>query len=246
MKRTIMSLLCAGMLLATSACSNEKTASTNSPTNSEEAGGNAGDNYMNGATNGTDSATTTMPANATAEGSAAAAGTDPGMNANGADANAMSNNAKADPNGPTAPHKDDPEFMKSAAHSDQNEIQLSRLVLEKGATGMARDHANMMITDHTKSTAELKTLAQKKNVTLPTDMDAEHKAIAEQMRKLSGPQLEQRFMQQMVTDHQKTLNTMQAHLGMTKDAELKGFITKTTPVIQKHLVTSQQNSNMKM
>jgi putative membrane protein len=133
--------------------------------------------------------------------------------------------------------------MKSAAHSDQNEIQLSRLVLEKGVTGMAKDHANMMITDHTKSTADLKALAKKKNVTLPTDMDAEHKAIATQMRALSGQALEQRFMQQMVTDHQKTLNTMQAHLGMTQDAELKGFITKTTPVIQKHLNTSQQHAN---
>jgi putative membrane protein len=234
MKRTIMSLFCAGMLLATSACSNEKTATTDTPTDSEEAGGNAGDNYMNAATDG-DSATATMPSDTSAASSAANAGTDPGMNANG-----------ADPNGPTAPHKDDPEFMKSAAHSDQNEIQLSRLVLEKGVTGMAKDHANMMITDHTKSTAELKTLAQKKNVTLPTDMDAEHKAIADQMRKLSGKQLEQRFLQQMVTDHQKTLNTMQAHAKMTKDTELQGFITKTTPVIQKHLTTSKQHADMKM
>ncbi|SMB93676.1 putative membrane protein [Hymenobacter roseosalivarius DSM 11622] len=224
------------MLLATSACSNEKTASTNTPTDSEEAGGNAGDNYMNAATGGTDSATATMPSDTMAGGSAAAAGTAPsGMNAN-----------SANPNGPTAPHKDDPEFMKSAAHSDQNEIQLSRLVLEKGVTGMAKDHANMMITDHTKSTADLKAIAQKKNVTLPTDMDPEHKALAAQMRQLSGPQLEQRFMQQMVTDHQKTLNTMQAHKAMTKDTELQGFITKTTPVIQKHLDMSKQHANMKM
>ncbi|QIL76343.1 DUF4142 domain-containing protein [Hymenobacter sp. HDW8] len=235
MKRTIMSLFCAGLLMATSACSNEKTATTDTPTNSEEAGGNAGDNYMNAATDG-DSATATMPSDTAAGGSAAAAGTAPaGMNAN-----------SADPNGPTAPHKDDPEFMKSAAHSDQNEIQLSRLVLEKGVTGMAKDHANMMITDHTKSTADLKALAQKKNVTLPTDMDAEHKAIADQMRKLSGKELEQRFLQQMVTDHQKTLNTMQAHAKMTKDTELQGFITKTTPVIQKHLDTSKQHASMKM
>jgi putative membrane protein len=238
MKRTFLSLLCASMLLATGACSNEKTATTNEPTDSEESGGNAGDNYMNSATDGEAGATTDMPADTTAEGSANAAGTDPGINANGDDS--------AHQNPGTMPHKDDPEFMMSAAHSDQNEIQLSRLVLEKGVTGMAKDHANMMITDHTKSTAELKTLAQKKNVTLPTDMDAEHKAIAAQMRTLSGPQLEQRFLQQMVADHQKTLNTMQAHASMTQDAELKGFIAKTTPVIQKHLTTSQQHAGMKM
>jgi len=152
--------------------------------------------------------------------------------------------AMADPNGPTAPHTDDPTFMKSAAHSDQNEMQLSKLVLEKGATGMAKTHADMMITDHTKSTADLKAIAQKKNVTLPADMDAEHKAIAEQMRKLSGKELEKKFLDQMVIDHQKTLNTMAAHKAMTQDTELQGFITKTTPVIEKHLSTSKDHAGM--
>jgi len=152
--------------------------------------------------------------------------------------------AMADPNGPTAPHSDDPTFMMSAAHSDQNEIQLSKLALEKGATGMAKTHADMMITDHTKSTADLKAIADKKNVKLPTDMDAEHKAIADQMRKLSGKELEKKFMDQMVTDHQKTLNTMAAHQAMTQDTDLQTFITKTTPVIEKHLTMSKEHNDM--
>jgi len=142
----------------------------------------------------------------------------------------------------TAPHATDEEFMKSAAHSDQNEIQLSKLVLEKGVTGMAKDHANQMVTDHTKSTADLKAIAQKKNVTLPTDMDAAHKAIATTMQNLSGKDLETQYMQQMVLDHQKTLNTMQAHEKMTQDAELKGFIAKTAPVVQNHLTMFKQHA----
>lgn len=142
----------------------------------------------------------------------------------------------------TAPHATDEEFMKSAAHSDQNEIQLSKLVLEKGVTGMAKDHANQMVTDHTKSTADLKAIAQKKNVTLPTDMDAAHKAIATTMQNLSGKDLETQYMQQMVLDHQKTLNTMQAHEKMAQDAELKGFIAKTAPVVQNHLTMFKQHA----
>ncbi|GAB3394382.1 hypothetical protein GCM10027434_08130 [Hymenobacter luteus] len=146
--------------------------------------------------------------------------------------------------GPTAPHATDPEFMMSAAHSDQNEIQLSKLALEKGVTGMAKDHANKMITDHTKSTADLKPIAQKKGVTLPTDMDAEHKAIAAQMKELSGKEFEQKYMEQMAMDHQKTVNTMVAHQKMTQDADLQGFITKTLPVVQAHLTMFKQHSSM--
>jgi putative membrane protein len=151
-----------------------------------------------------------------------------------------------DPNGPTAPHATDEEFMKSAAHSDQNEIQQSKMALAKGVTGMVKEHAEKMIADHTKSTADLKVIAAKKGVTLPTDMDAEHKAMAPAMEKLSGKDFEAKYMQQMVTDHQKTANTMMAHEKMTQDADLKGFIGKTLPVVQQHLSNAQKHSDMKM
>ncbi|TGE13485.1 DUF4142 domain-containing protein [Hymenobacter elongatus] len=233
MKRITTSLLCASLFCFSACSSNDTTTTTETPTNSEEAGGNAGDNYMNSATSG-DSASTTMPADASAAGSAAATGTAPAdMNANSA-------------GGPTAPHSTDPEFMQSAAASDQNEIQLSKLALEKGVTGMVKEHANMMIKDHTKSTADLKAIAGKKNVVLPPDMDGEHKAIAAQMRKLSGKNFEKKFMEQMVIDHEKTLNTLKAHQQMTKDADLQGFISKVTPVVQGHLDMSKKHSDMKM
>lgn len=196
------------------------------------------------AASGTDTATTAdasagnAPMNSDSASGAAA------TTSGASDMNNPAAGAMADPNGPTAPHKDDPEFMKSAAHSDQNEIQLSKLVLEKGATGMAKTHAEMMVKDHTKSTADLKAIAAKKNVTLPTDMDAEHKGIAADMRKLSGKELEKRFMDQMVTDHQKTLNTMAAHRAMTQDAELQGFIDKTSPVVENHLKMSKEHAGM--
>ena len=153
---------------------------------------------------------------------------------------------KADPNGPTGPHANDTEFMMTAAHSDQNEIQQSKMALAKGVTGMAKDMANKMITDHTKSTADLKQIAAKKGVTLPTDMDADHKAMAPAMEKLSGQAFEQQYIKQMVADHQKTANTMAAHQTMTKDPALQGFITKTLHVVESHLQMAQNDANMKM
>lgn len=151
-----------------------------------------------------------------------------------------------DPNGPTAPHATDAEFMMSAAHSDQNEIQQSKMALAKGVTGMAKEMADKMIADHTKSTAMLKPIADKKGVKLPTDMDAEHKAMAPMMEKMSGKDFEAKFMAQMVMDHQKTANTMRAHEKMTKDADLQGFISQTLPVVESHLQMAEKHANMKM
>ena len=217
MKTSFLPLLATG-LLTLAACGDANKAATETNTTTDTA---------TGPTAATDAATTGAADSATA------------MAAGGS-------TAMGDPNGPTAPHKDDNEFMKSAAHSDQNEIQQSKMVLAKGVTGMAKEMANKMIADHTKSTADLKVIAAKKGVTLPTDMDAEHKALVPTMQKLSGKELETKYLAQMQADHQKTANTMMAHEKMTQNADLKAFIGKTLPVVQQHLAMAQKDANMKM
>ena len=230
MKRVFLLLLATGLLSLASCGDSNKGATAE--------GGNASDNTMTGSATGGDTVSTTMPA-----------GSEKPENQPGAAGSAQDKNggmAMGDPNGPTAPHKDDAEFMKSAAHSDQNEIQQSKMALAKGVTGMAKEMADKMIADHTKSTTELKAIAAKKNVTLPTDMDAEHKAMKPMMEKLSGKEFEQKYMAQMQADHQKTANTMRAHEKMTQDAALKAFIGKTVPVVEQHLGMANNHNNMKM
>ena len=215
MKRLFFPLL--GVALTLGACGNDKT---------------------------TETTTTTEATNVPSEENAA-----PAMSADSADGMKADATAPAagmaDPNGPTAPHATDAEFLMSAAHSDQNEIQQSKMALAKGVTGMAKEMADKMIADHTKSTADLKVIAAKMKVTLPTDMDAEHKAMAPAMEKLAGKDFEAKYLAQMVTDHQKTANTLAAHEKMTQDADIKGFIAKTLPVVESHLSMAKQG-DMKM
>ena len=231
MKRTLLPLLATG-LLALASCGSDANKDATAQ------GGNASDNTMTSSATGGDTVSATMPAGAENPEN------QPGM-AGSAQTNDGDNTTMGDPNGPTAPHKDDNEFMMSAAHSDQNEIQQSKMALAKGVTGMAREVANQMIADHTKSTADLKKIAAKKGVTLPTDMDAEHKALAPTMEKLSGKDFEAKYLAQMDADHQKTANTMMAHEKMTQDADLKAFIGRTLPVVQQHLAMAKKGA-MKM
>ena len=83
-------------------------------------------------------------------------------------------------------------------------------------------------------------------MTLPTELDAEHKAMAPAIQKLSGKDFETKYLAQMQADHQKTANTMMAHEKMTNDADLKAFIGKTLPVVQMHLGMTQKSNGMKM
>ncbi len=153
---------------------------------------------------------------------------------------------RPDPYGPTAPHANDAEFMQSAAHSDQNEIQFSKMALAKGVTGDTKAFAEKMLADHAKSTAALQPIAAKAGVTLPTDMDANHKEMMPKLQSLSGQAFEDRYLQQMEADHQITANTLAAQQQMTKNPALMSWITATLPVVTEHLGMARSDARMKM
>jgi len=234
MKSAILPLLATGLLTLASCGDSNKSATAEN--------GNASDNTMTSSATGGDTVSATMPA-----------GSENPENQPGAAGSAKADEQMAmdESNLPpgaqklTAPHKDDKEFMMSAAHADQNEIQLSKMALGKGVTGQAKEMADKMIADHTKSTNDLMAIAKKKGVTLPTDMDAHHKEIKPELEKLSGQKFVEMYMAQMVADHQMTANTMMDHEKMTKDADVKAFIAKTLPVVQMHLGMTKRK-DMKM
>ena len=115
---------------------------------------------------------------------------------------ASSGTAMGDANGPNGPHKGNKEFMMTAAYSHENKIQQSKMALAKSVTGMTREMTNKMIAKYTKSTADLKKITTKNGVTLPTDMDAEHKTIVSALEKLSGKAFEAKYLAQIQADHQ--------------------------------------------
>lgn len=129
----------------------------------------------------------------------------------------------------------DSKFMMMAATSDMNEITLSNQAISKSSNDDVKKFAQMMVDDHTKSSSELKPIAASKNVTLPADADAKHKAAAEKMSSMTGDSFDMAFVKTMVKDHEKAVAMFQKESTDGKDADAKAFAAKTLPVIQSHL-----------
>ncbi|MBT2556970.1 DUF4142 domain-containing protein [Hymenobacter sp. ISL-91] len=140
----------------------------------------------------------------------------------------------------TAPMMSDAEFMKMVATGGHNEMGLSQVALAKGASGETKSYADMMINDHKEAGEELKAIAASKNVTLPTEMDAEHMAIKTEMEAMAAEQATQKYAQQMVVDHQKTVDAFQSEIQNGTDAEVKAFASKVLPTIQAHLEAAKK------
>ncbi|CAN5832010.1 hypothetical protein BH24ACI1_BH24ACI1_19870 [soil metagenome] len=144
--------------------------------------------------------------------------------------------------GMTAPNG----FMMEAARGGMAEVELSKLATTKAQNPEVKKFAQQMIQDHTNANTELKQLAGKKNVTLPTELDAEHKALKDSLSSLSGAAFDKAYINAMVSDHEKTVNLFKTQADSGTDADAKAFATKTLPKLQGHLdMIKSMESKMK-
>lgn len=130
---------------------------------------------------------------------------------------------------------DEQTFIKKAATGDQTEIKLSRLALERASLPDIKQFAQTMVTDHTKSTSLLKTIAADHGVVLPENpgpqVDEKFKRLQEQ----SEVAFDKTYVEIMVKDHQEMLHAFEAEAGKAADPKLKDFIATVQPIVAHHL-----------
>jgi putative membrane protein len=128
-------------------------------------------------------------------------------------------------------------FWLDAARGGLAEVELSRLAATKAQNAEVKQFAQMMITDHTKANAELKTLAAKKNAVIPTDLDSNHKDTLEDLRGLTGAEFDRAYVEAMVDDHESSVELFEdmAEDDDAENADAKAFAAKTLPTLKKHL-----------
>ena len=129
----------------------------------------------------------------------------------------------------------DRSFVREAAIGGMTEVELGRLASDKASSADVKQFGQRMTDDHGKANDELKAWAQQKNVTLPTELDAKHKATRDRLSKLSGAAFDRAYMNEMVTDHQKDVAAFRKASKTLHEPDLKAWATKTLPTLQDHL-----------
>ncbi|HEX3111092.1 MAG TPA: DUF4142 domain-containing protein [Thermoanaerobaculia bacterium] len=139
---------------------------------------------------------------------------------------------------------DDQTFMQKAATGGLAEVSLGQQVSSVAKNADAKNFADKMVTDHGKANDELKQLASTKSVTLPSDIDQEHKDAAQKV--MSSKNVDKAYMAEMVKDHDKDVKEFENASKSAKDADLKAWIDKTLPVLKEHQKMAHDiNSKMK-
>lgn len=130
------------------------------------------------------------------------------------------------------------DFMHEAAQGGMAEVEMGKLAAQKAQNAEVKKFGQMMVTDHTKANEELKGIATKKSVPLPSDTGS-HKASIDKLNSLSGAEFDRAYVELMVADHAKTINLFQSQADRGTDPEVKAFAAKTLPTLKKHAETIQ-------
>jgi len=131
-------------------------------------------------------------------------------------------------------------FMQQAAIGGMAEVALAELVLARSRDAEVEAFADRMKADHGKANAELKGIADTAGVPLPTTLDAEHRAMREQLENLSGQAFDLAYLQGQLTDHQKSAQLLTYVIGSGQDPVLKDFAGKNLPLVLEHLGMVQE------
>jgi putative membrane protein len=135
--------------------------------------------------------------------------------------------------GTQASNQDD--FVEDAAQMGMAEVMLGNLAAQRAQSEDVRRYAQKMVEDHTAANNQLKEIAARKNMTVPTDVEPKQRAMMNKLGALSGMNFDRAYMKQMVKDHEKAVKMFQKQSERGTDAKLKAFAAAQLPALQQHL-----------
>ena len=132
------------------------------------------------------------------------------------------------------------DFVKEVAISDMFEIKSSQLAENKG-NAEEKSFASQMITDHTKTSTELKGLVSsgKVQAELPGALDSSHQSKLDKLKGESGNDFSSGYNSDQVSAHKDAVSLFERYAKGGDNADLKDWAGKTLPALKHHLEMAQ-------
>lgn len=147
--------------------------------------------------------------------------------------------------GAATPSPTTADYLDKAGASDLYEKTSSQLVLKSTKNAAIKRDANMMIKDHTKSTAMLKTAAKKEGITpKPPMLDAKKQSDVDALKAAKGEERDRLYVEQQKAAHQEALTLHQTYAQSGDAPALKSTAGQIVPVVQHHIEMFNQTPAM--
>lgn len=131
-------------------------------------------------------------------------------------------------------------FIEKATEGGMAEMQMARTALTKSSNDKVKALAQRIIDDHTKANEALKTLAQNKKVSFPSNPSKDAQKENDSLQAMKPAAFDVAWSKAMVSDHQDAIKLFMTEGKDTQDAELQRFVKDSLPMLKSHLEAAQQ------
>lgn len=129
----------------------------------------------------------------------------------------------------------DAQFLVNAAEINLEEIALGQLAQNTSMMTDVKELGKMMESAHSKSLNDLKALAKKKIITIPTSATDDAKDAYEKLSSKSGSDFDNKYCDMMVKGHKDAISVFEKASTESNDAEIKDWAASMLPELRKHL-----------
>lgn len=132
------------------------------------------------------------------------------------------------------------DFVQEAAISDMTEIAAAKIALEKGNPD-EKKFAQQMVTDHTKTSEELKALVASGDVKaeLPTALNSSAQKKIDKLKNTKPEDFASEYDPMQVSAHKDAVSLFERYVKGGDNPKLKAWASKTLPHLQHHLEMAQ-------
>jgi putative membrane protein len=131
------------------------------------------------------------------------------------------------------------DFVKEAAISDMTEIEAAKIAQAKGNAD-EKKFAEQMITDHTKTTTELKGLVGgSEGLETPKSLDDSSQKKIDKLRDTKPEDFASQYDPMQVSAHKDAVSLFERYAKGGDNPKLKDWAGKTLPTLQHHLEMAQ-------
>lgn len=127
-------------------------------------------------------------------------------------------------------------FLVKASEINLEEIALGKLAIEKSKNADVKALGTKMVAAHTKANEELKGLAAKKNISIPTENTQD---VNDTYRKFTDKtdlkEFNQDYADKMVSGHKDAIDLFEKQSTESSDADIRAWATSMLPGLREHL-----------
>jgi len=132
------------------------------------------------------------------------------------------------------------DFIKEAATSDMLEIEAAKVAQQKGNAD-EKKFAEQMITDHTKTSRELKGMVPTElTPAIPTSLDDSSQKKLDRLRNAKPEDFASDYDPMQVSAHKDAVSLFERYAKGGDNAKLKEWAGKTLPALQHHLQLAEK------